>query len=90
MLSFWHKYSLEYSSYDGTYDRAYVDASTDGGLTWANVASWKGDLSTWTQQIVDLGSYTGNAVKLRFRVRDSYGYSGNGWYIDYVEVCESE
>ena len=87
VLTFWQKYSL--SSGYGHYDYAYVDVSTDGGLNWTNVGSWSGVQSTWTQQVIDLSSYVGKSVRIKFRVIDGYGYSGDGWYIDGVEVYES-
>jgi hypothetical protein len=87
VLTFWHKYSLAINP--GYYDHVYVDVSDDGGVTWTNKGAWVGTQSTWVPVQIDLISYAGKAVKLRFALwNHAYGLNDDGWYVDNVEIKE--
>jgi hypothetical protein len=85
VLIFWHKMWLAYADY------AYVEISTDGGISWSTLVNWYSDdyLSTWTLSRVDLSAYVGLQVKVRFRIRETNVNEHDGWYIDKVEIREA-
>ena len=89
-LSF--KYWRQVESYSGSYDKTYVEVSSDGGGTWTNV--WNKDSrdasqAMWLQaQEISLAAFAGNSISIRFTFDtvDS-GYNNfNGWFIDDVSV----
>ena len=47
---------------------------------------WTGDLTTWTQVAVDLGSFAGQEVLVRWRLGSDYTVADIGWYIDDVQI----
>jgi hypothetical protein len=92
-LTFWTWYDIE----DG-YDYAYVEVSTDGGLTFETLA---GDITTnsnphgnnegngingssngWVFATFDLSGYLGDHVTVRFRYTTDGGMQGGGFYAD--------
>jgi len=82
-LSFWHRYNTEED-----YDFCYVEASTDGGVSWGQVGpKYDGDNGTWQQVTLPLAEFCGTAnFKLRFRlVSDTY-VTDDGWYVDDVVI----
>jgi hypothetical protein len=84
VLVFWDKRAAGYS-------HTYVEASSDGGTTWSQLADWWGDAdhSTWLMQQLSLSSFVGKKVKIRFRLAQYASYTGDGWYIDDVEIREN-
>jgi hypothetical protein len=90
ILTFWHKLGIGCANYS---DYAYVEVSTNRGTSWSQLArySCSNNTSTWSLQQLDLLSYVGQVVMIRFRVWD-YGdgatYTADGWYLDDVEVRE--
>jgi len=48
--------------------------------------AWCGDPRDWSQHVVDLTTYAGQTVKLRFRMATDSSVSREGWYIDDVRV----
>ncbi|MGD9369522.1 MAG: immune inhibitor A, partial [Desulfobacteraceae bacterium] len=87
VLTFWYKCRMSTHSYSDDY--IYVDVSTDGGWTWTNIWS-KHDhnQSTWRQVKLDLSSYMGDMVKIRFRLLSDESYTADGFSIDDVEIRE--
>ncbi len=82
-LNFWHKYATE-----AGYDYGFVEASTDGGVTWsAPLAAYDGVQATWTQATVDLAplAHAANA-RFRFRLFSDPGVVLDGWHIDDIHV----
>jgi PKD repeat protein len=106
MLTFWHQYQFEGTSYDGS----VLEISTNGGGSWTDLGSyivangyngtisssysnplagrqaWTGDLTTWTQVAVDLSSFAGQSVQVRWRLGCDTSISDVGWYIDDVQI----
>ncbi|MDQ7797884.1 MAG: C25 family cysteine peptidase [Candidatus Edwardsbacteria bacterium] len=81
-VSFWHKYAIE-----NGYDYGFVEYSTDGGSSWAGLASYTGNLSNWTQRSYDInGIPVGSRVMLRFRFTSDYSLNYSGWHIDDISV----
>jgi len=91
-LSFWSWYETEPAPYAITYDRKYVDISTDGGSTWVQlyqITLPPHNMITWEQiSSIDLSSYIGQTIKIRFRF-DTGDRSYNnyeGWYVDDIKI----
>jgi hypothetical protein len=82
-LSFWHRYATE-----AGFDFCYVEVSNDNGLTWQQVTSYNGTMTTWTQQTFDITSYAAGStqLKIRFRLTSDPSQTADGWYIDDVKL----
>jgi hypothetical protein len=85
-FSYWR----QVESYNGAYDKTYVQVSYDGGLTWLTV--WSKDSrnaseNTWTLASVPL-SPTNATMRVRFVLDtvDSFANTYHGWLIDDVTV----
>ncbi|MEO1030109.1 MAG: M14 family zinc carboxypeptidase [Bacteroidota bacterium] len=71
-------FSFYYHMYGTDVGTLTLELSTDNGTNWTNVFSQSGNLgNTWNAQNIDLTSYIGQTVKLRFT-----GVTGNGWSSD--------
>ena len=81
-LAFSTAYDLEAS-----YDFGYVEVSTDGGTTWAEVAKFTGS-GSWQNVSVNLATVLGEATsfQVRFRLTSDYSIGKDGWKIDDVTV----
>ena len=88
ILSFWHKLDLT-TSYR---DYAYVEVSTNGGVTWSTLRGWYEVVDlTWQQELIDLSACRTAEVRIRFRLRsDADGIVGDGWHIDDVRIGERD
>ncbi len=55
----------------------------------AGLNAWCGDPADWRESKVDLSSYTGQTIALRFRLGTDSSSGREGWYIDdvQVEIC---
>jgi len=87
-LSFY--YWREVESYNGAYDKTFVEVSYDGGSNWTTV--WYKDssdssLAAWTFVSVDLSPSSDTAlVRFTFDSVDSVSNNFVGWLIDDVTV----
>jgi len=86
---------LRYASYTQPFGpRATVEASLDGGATWATVGaprSVKEVEPPWADEILSLAAFAGPNVRLRFHSDDhttdeNGGFISFGWAIDDVQV----
>jgi hypothetical protein len=85
ILTFWEERAAGDSD-------AYVEASADGGTTWTQLAAWlyaSNDHSTWLMQQASLASFVGKRAMVRFRLAQNGSSPADGWYIDDVEVRET-
>ena len=99
-FSFQHRYDME-----GGYDYAYTEVSSNGGLSWDDpLKTYTGQSKAqnkivWVADSIDLTSYKGKNILLRFRfnsdesVSDEDGHlyrpqfdSDGAWYIDEVKL----
>ena len=80
-LSFWHKYSIEED-----YDHGYVEISIDGGESWATLKSFTGEQLYWSQVKLDISTFTGSEILLRFRLESDSSVTYDGWWIDDIVV----
>lgn len=67
------------NGYNGTISNQYSNPLS-------NRQGWTGDLTTWTQVSVDLGSYAGQNVLVRWRLGCDSSSGDTGWYIDDVQI----
>ncbi|MCK4224250.1 MAG: S8 family serine peptidase [candidate division Zixibacteria bacterium] len=81
-LSFWHRYQF----WSG--DSGFVEINLDGGKNWERLCSaFDSTQGGWTQVSLPLDAYTGHTnVKFRFRLISDDEGTGDGWYIDEVQV----
>jgi hypothetical protein len=77
------------------YDYGYVDFSTDGGGTWNTVATYSNpgfvgkpgfpqdwDSPTYGHPLLDLGTYAGQDIELRYRFESDEAYSSQDEFDD--------
>ncbi len=99
-LKFWTWYDIEQG-----YDYAYVQLSTDGGLTFTNIPGnittiynpnnrnmgngITGTTANWTLAKFPLNSYVGQSVVLGFRYNTDGATTGEGFYVDDFWPIES-
>jgi hypothetical protein len=99
-LSFWAWYNIE-----SGYDYAYVQLSTDGGVSFINLAGnittnsnphgnnlgngITGSSSTWVLALFPLGNYAGQSVILGLRYMTDPGVLYEGFYADDFSPIES-
>jgi hypothetical protein len=84
-LTFWQWRQTEGGSY---YDVSYVQISTDDGGIWNSVYQSTDNSSSWVQATVDLSSYAGQSVHIRFYfdTKDAIYNSYEGWYLDEIAI----
>jgi len=99
ILNFWTKWDIE-SSWDfGTieistnnggswqYLRApNMSLSADQGAQPAGAYGYDGTQSTWIEQDIDISSYTGHNILLRFNMATDWSVQKDGWYLDDISV----
>ena len=101
-LTFWQKHFF----IDGgctwnreiDWGRVYVSTFFGHSQTWQQVASFRGTLSSWTKESIDLSLYAGfSKVRVMFAIiddgacyedRPSYFNEADGWYIDDIRIDE--
>jgi len=87
-VSFWAQFKIE-----AGFDYMYVDASADNFATYANLAVFDGELTTWTKYTYSLGGFVGpgfDNVKVRFRFISDQGLVMDGMYIDDFIIVSSD
>jgi minor extracellular serine protease Vpr len=85
-LSFWTFVDTE-----PDFDFGHVEASADG-TSWTELANVTGYSGGWVRQEVDLSSYAGGPVYVRFRyVSDLIFDAGlyEGWYVDDIAISKA-
>ncbi len=99
-LSFWHRYELtelksgaylEITKNGGnTWDEvdALITSHPYNGSVGQGLdrhAVWNGDSGGWVKTVLDLNTYSGESVRVRFHL-GSLGGTGSGWWIDDLEL----
>ncbi|NDJ86767.1 MAG: hypothetical protein GYB66_12845, partial [Chloroflexi bacterium] len=70
-------------------DSRYIDISLDGGYTWSEIWGGGGTDWDWSEPYIDLSSYAGMTIGLRFRMdARSHSQVGDGWWIDNIRILE--
>lgn len=102
-----HHATLSFSTWydiEKDYDYAYVEASSDGGKTWAtlhathttrsnpNGASYgyayTGTSKDWVSESVNLAAFAGRRVQIRFEYVTDDGYTGQGFVVRNIAIPE--
>lgn len=85
-LSFYSWYKTEDTG--TSWDKKLVQISTNGGNSWFQLAQISGTNQQWIKKTVDLSSYTGQTIRIRFRFDtvDGQFNSFEGWYIDDIRL----
>ena len=79
-LIFWHHYAFT------SYGKGIVEISTAGSDTYTEMTYFSGTQDDWTRASVDLSTYAGESVRIRFRLYNEHYYNADGWYIDDVAI----
>ncbi|MCF7923385.1 MAG: choice-of-anchor J domain-containing protein, partial [Candidatus Marinimicrobia bacterium] len=95
VLGFWQIPYLE----GGSWDNGFVEASTDGGLTWVELDAYnKYDCTpvptsssvltneAWIYSEIDLSMFGNQEVSIRFRLESDGSVLYAGWALDDIEV----
>jgi hypothetical protein len=98
-LAFWAWYDIE-----NAFDYGYVAISTNGGATWQPLEGehttgenpfgsslgqgYTGRSDGWVEERIDLGSYAGRSVLLRFEYVTDESINNAGWCIDDIRIPE--
>ncbi len=69
-------------------DFCYIDISTDG-QNWDELASYTGQKDYWHTVLFDLGDYTEENVRLRFRLVTDSSLNDPGWSVGNVRIVAS-
>ncbi|MBE0411679.1 MAG: immune inhibitor A, partial [Anaerolineales bacterium] len=91
---------------ESDYDYGYVQVSLDGGENWSILDTehgrhenphstalgmgYSGFSGGWLSESLDLSSYTGNRILLRFQVINDYTTNRFGLQVDDIEIPEIE
>jgi len=99
-LSYQYRHDLEVTAHVA-YDKAYTEISTDGGVSWTTLKTYTGKSLVkgkvaWKAESVDLTSYKGKNVLLRFRVysdethsdEDGYYDSDGAFFVDEIKISD--
>lgn len=69
------------------HDFYFVQVSTDGGNTWPyEVFRDSKDEDFWDEESVDLSSFVGQRIRIRFGFSSDVSVSNYGWYVDDVSI----
>jgi immune inhibitor A len=99
-LGFWSWYELE-----PEWDRAYVAVSQDGGSSWTALQgrftssndpvgnsfgpSYTGRSGGWREEEIDLSSFAGGEILVRFNLVNDESVNSTGWCVDDIEIAET-
>jgi RHS repeat-associated protein len=67
---------------------AYVEISTDDGLNWTTVSTFKSANNTtaWTRREVSLAAYAGQTALIRFRAAQGSSWTKDTWQVDAIRI----
>jgi hypothetical protein len=85
-LRFWSWYETEDEA--RSWDKKFVEISTNGGTNWTTLFQISGDSKIWRGISINLSSYIGHTIKIRFRFAtiDALYNNYEGWFIDDVKI----
>ncbi|NOY69713.1 MAG: hypothetical protein GXP53_09560 [Deltaproteobacteria bacterium] len=84
VLNFWHRYTFEENS-----DFGYIEVAEHGVGAWLKLYFVTGTSPAWVKEQVDLSSYAGKQVDIRFRITANSSIQSDGWFIDDVSIDET-
>jgi subtilisin family serine protease/PKD repeat protein len=70
------------------YDKASVDISTNGSANWQRLTTYYSTNDVWTKEKVDISSFAGATIKIRFffDTIDADSNNHEGWYVDDIKI----
>lgn len=85
-LTYQYRHDLEVTR-GVAYDKAYAEVSTDGGATWTVLKTYTGKskvgaVVSWKPETLDLTSYKGKSILLRYRFNSDESYSDEDGYFN--------
>ncbi|MBN1287928.1 MAG: immune inhibitor A [Anaerolineae bacterium] len=84
LMTLWRKRALVQNE-----DYLDVEISLDGGYTWINKYHYSRASESWSSYIVDMTSYAGQVITIRFGVDATSGLDvSDGAYIDRIEIAD--
>jgi len=85
-LRFWSWYKTEDEA--RSWDKKFVEISTNGGTNWTTLFQVAGASQIWRRISINLSSYVGHTIKIRFRFDtiDELYNNYEGWYVDDVKI----
>jgi len=84
-VSFWCWYDIEDGISKGC-DFSFFEVSLNGGSTWIKAATFSGNSGGWVQKTIDLSTYAGRSIRIRFRSYNSHQDTLEGFYVDDIEI----
>ena len=85
ILCYWQWFKINNISQWGV-DEGNIQISVNGG-DWQTISGpITGGSPNWTQNCIDLSSYSDSTVRIAFYFTSSYTAEDNGWYIDDVRI----
>lgn len=86
-------------SNERNYDYVRIQLSTNSGSTWSNLSgrhtttvggqpAYTANMGTWAWESINLTSYTGRQILLRFNLISDAGLRGDGFYFDNLRVVD--
>jgi uncharacterized membrane protein len=82
-LHFYHKYSID--DFPLLPDWGHIEVNP-GGTGWEQIASYQGTWLTWGDVTLDISSYIGEQIQIRFNLASGVLLTDNGWWVDDVEI----
>ncbi len=81
-LSYWYKHTID------AFDNAYVDVSSDNGVSWRSKKFFTGSVSNWTRDVLDLSDLANASsnMKLRFSMVSNGTIPADGIYLDNIKL----
>ncbi|CAG0936462.1 tRNA(Glu)-specific nuclease WapA [Thermoflexales bacterium] len=72
-------------------DAASVEVSINNGQTWTSLfTQTTGTQANWTQRTIDLRNYSGQLIRLRFRLESANDLQvADGWRIDAISIASA-
>jgi len=90
-LDYWHYYDL-FNFMGIFYDIGYLEVSADSGSSYKQLMNFTGNSTaqTWEKVTVNLTSFVGSKVLVRFRLVSDSMFEANGWFIDDFSIMVNE
>ena len=86
-LYFWHQYNLNSMSLYA-YEAAFLDITTNGGMTWESIAEYENSSRGWKEEHYDLSQYSGNVVffSWSYYLNSMDTETWPGWLVDDISL----
>jgi uncharacterized membrane protein len=78
-LTFYHRYSIDDYPMGGDWGLVEINS---GGSGWTQIDSYSQLFLDWTQVTIDISSFVGDTVQIRFHLRTGVLLTDNGWWVD--------